>query len=76
ESLADYAERSQSFGLGLQLIEGRAALQKYFPMGGDQIVGGSLCPEDGQANPRLLSPAFARAAQAAGADVREHAPVL
>jgi len=31
ESLADYAERSQSFGLGLQLIEGRAALQKYFP---------------------------------------------
>ncbi|WP_199027272.1 FAD-binding oxidoreductase [Ralstonia sp. ASV6] len=76
ESLAGYAERSAGFGLGLQLIEGRAALQKYFPMGGDQIVGGSLCPEDGQANPRLLSPAFARAAQAAGADVREHAPVL
>lgn len=75
ESLASYAERTRDHGLGLQLIEGRAALRKYFPMGGEQIVGGSFCPEDGQANPRLLSPAFARAAQAAGADVRELAPV-
>ncbi|MFT3719489.1 NAD(P)/FAD-dependent oxidoreductase [Pseudorhodoferax sp.] len=74
-SLARYAERGNRHGLGLQLIEGRAALHKHFPMGSGQIVGGSLCPEDGQANPRLLSPAFARAAQAAGADVREHAPV-
>jgi sarcosine oxidase subunit beta len=75
ESLARYAERANDYGLGLQLIEGRAALQKCFPLSGEQIVGGSLCPEDGQANPRLVSPAFARAAQAAGADVREHAPV-
>ena len=75
ESLARYAELGNAHGLGLQLIEGRAALRAYFPMGGEQVVGGSLCPEDGQANPRLLSPAFARAAQAAGAEVREHAPV-
>ena len=75
ESLARYAELGNAHGLGLQLIEGRTALRAHFPMGGADVVGGSLCPEDGQANPRLLSPAFARAAGAAGADVREHAPV-
>ncbi|WP_019939258.1 FAD-binding oxidoreductase [Bordetella sp. FB-8] len=76
QSLVRYAEIAGEYGLQLQLIEGREALRKYFPMGGERLVGGSLCPEDGQANPRLLSPAFARAAQAAGADVRERAPVL
>ncbi|SCK22716.1 sarcosine oxidase subunit beta [Variovorax sp. HW608] len=75
ESLARYAERAKSHGLGLRLIEGASALRAQFPMGGEKIFGGSLCPEDGQANPRLLSPAFARAAEAAGADVRELAPV-
>lgn len=75
ESLSRYADRADEHGLGLQLIEGTAALRKYFPTAGPEVVGGSLCPEDGQANPRLLSPAFARAARSAGADVRELAPV-
>jgi sarcosine oxidase subunit beta len=34
-----------------------------------------LCPEDGQANPRLVSPAFALAAQRAGAQIFERSPV-
>ena len=38
---------------------------------GVAAVGGSLCPEDGQANPRLISPAFALAARRHGADIRE-----
>jgi len=38
-------------------------------------VGGSLCPGDGHANPRVVSPAFARAARAAGADIREQTMV-
>lgn len=38
-------------------------------------AGGSLCAADGAANPRLVAPAFARAARAAGADIREHTPV-
>ena len=75
ESLNRYAEQARDHGLGLQLIEGRSALRKFFPAVGADAVGGSLCPGDGQANPRLLSPAFAHAARAAGADVREHAPV-
>ncbi len=74
ESLARYYDKTRDCGLGLQLIEG-AALKKYFPVGGAQVVGGSLCPDDGQANPRILSPAFAVAARNAGAQVWEHTPV-
>ncbi len=54
---------------------GREALRKRYPWLGDAALGGSLCADDGQANPRLVAPAFARAARAAGADIREHAPV-
>lgn len=75
QALADYAERSKDYGLDLQLIEGRSALERHFPAVGGRIVGGSLCPEDGQANPRLIAPAFAHAARRAGADVREHTTV-
>lgn len=74
ESLARYAALTQDCGLGLQLLDG-AALKKRFPVGGAQVVGGSFCPEDGQANPRLLAPAFAMAARRAGAQVYEGAPV-
>ena len=41
------------------------------PWLGTAAVGASLCPLDGQANPRLVSPAFAMAARRLGADVRE-----
>ena len=74
ESLARYCDMTRDCGLGLQLLGG-AELRKRFPVGGAQVVGGSFCPGDGQANPRLLSPAFAVAAQRAGAQVFEHTPV-
>ncbi len=51
---------------------GRNAIRDEHPYLGDIVVAGSLLPEDGTANPRLLAPAFARAARAAGADIREH----
>jgi sarcosine oxidase subunit beta len=73
-SLEAYRERTLDFGLGLQLL-GRGALRERCPWLGDAAIGASLCPEDGHANPRLVSPAIARAAQAAGADVRERTPV-
>jgi sarcosine oxidase subunit beta len=38
-------------------------------------VGGSWCPDDGHANPRLVSPAFARAAQRLGANIRERTAI-
>ncbi len=40
---------------GLRCLE----LRRRFPWVGDIAVGASFCPEDGHANPRLVSPAFA-----------------
>ena len=72
--LEAYREAVRPYGLELELL-GREALRKRYPWLGEAAVGGSLCAEDGAANPRLVAPAFARAARAAGADIREHAPV-
>ncbi|MBP2301194.1 NAD(P)/FAD-dependent oxidoreductase [Azospirillum picis] len=73
-SLVAYRERSRGFGLDLEIIEGEA-FRRRWPALGERAVGGSLCPEDGHANPRLVSPAFARAAAALGAVVREQTAI-
>jgi sarcosine oxidase subunit beta len=69
-ALERYRAQSAAFDLGLQLIDS-TELRRRWPWLGPRAVGGSLCPEDGQANPRLVSPAFARAAERAGAQVLE-----
>lgn len=51
-------------------------LRARYPWIGEGAVGASFCAEDGQANPRLAGPAFALAAKAAGADIREKQDVL
>ncbi|NBA94684.1 FAD-binding oxidoreductase [Pseudomonas sp. R5(2019)] len=71
-ALRTYADASRGFGLGLQLLD-RSALRARFPWVGDVAVGASFCPDDGHANPRLVSPAFARAAKWQGAQVIEQA---
>ncbi len=73
--LEDYAERARDFDLTLEPL-GPAQIRARFPWLGDAIVGGSFCAEDGHANPRLVAPALARAAVAAGADIREGAEVV
>lgn len=74
EALHRYADSVRGFGLGLQLLD-YAELRARFAWVGDVAVGASLCPEDGHANPRLVSPAFARAAKQSGAQVFEQAEV-
>ena len=74
ESLESYRARSHGFGMDLQMLSA-AMLQERCPWLGRAAVGASLCPEDGQANPRLVSPAFARAARRLGADIREQTRV-
>ncbi|WP_298924778.1 FAD-binding oxidoreductase [uncultured Ramlibacter sp.] len=73
-SLQAYRERVREHGLDLHLITGRAFREAY-PWLGDRAIAGSFCAQDGHANPRLVSPAFARAAQAAGARVIERCEV-
>lgn len=74
-TLKAYARRTQAFDLQLQLLE-RRELRQRFPWVGDIAVGASYCPEDGHANPRLVSPAFAQAARRSGAQVHEQCTVL
>ena len=73
-ALEQYRETSRDFDLGLQLLSA-AQIQAQCPWLGSAAVGGSLCPDDGQANPRLVSPAFALAARRAGAQILERTAV-
>ncbi len=73
-ALVAYEEASRGFGMELQLLD-HAQLRARFPWAGDVAVGASLCAEDGHANPRLVSPAFASAARRAGAMTFEQAHV-
>ncbi|CAB3666243.1 NAD(P)/FAD-dependent oxidoreductase [Achromobacter pestifer] len=68
--LEAYRERTRGFGMHLDMLD-RRTLAKRFGWLGQDVAGASFCPEDGHANPRLVSPAFGRAASALGADVRE-----
>lgn len=73
-SLEAYRQRSRGFGMALQML-GSTTLRARYPWLGQRVVGGSWCPHDGHANPRLVSPAFARAAASFGADIREQTRV-
>lgn len=74
DALAQWAAMARQHGLATELIAG-AAFRQRFPWLGAAAVGGSFCPTDGHANPRLVSPAFARAARCAGAQIHEQTAV-
>ena len=69
-AIESYRDRTRGAGIRLHLLD-KEALRVRFPWLGPRVIAASLCSEDGHANPRLVSQAFARAAAAAGADVRE-----
>lgn len=68
--LEAYRDEAALHGLHLEITAG-TAFRRAHPWLGEQAIAGSFCAEDGHANPRLVSPAFARAAQAAGARIVE-----
>ncbi len=74
DALRDYARQVEGLGLDLQLITG-PGFRRAYPWLAERAIGGSWCPGDGHANPRLVSPAFSRAARAAGAQLIEHCEV-
>jgi sarcosine oxidase subunit beta len=73
-ALEAYRDTVRDLGVDLVLSSGES-FRRAHPWLGDQAVGGSFCAADGHANPRLVSPAFARAARAAGARVIEQCEV-
>jgi len=62
-------------GLGLEFLD-RSDIDRRFPWLGPDIIAATHCPTDGQANPRLVSPAFGMAARRAGATLVEGAEVI
>ena len=70
-----YADDARQQGLELEVLSG-AALRSRFPFLGHEVLAGSYSPHDGHANPRLVAPAFARAARRAGADIIENNRVV
>ncbi|MGO4566455.1 NAD(P)/FAD-dependent oxidoreductase [Rhizobium sp. 2YAF20] len=73
--IEEYARHARQLGLDLEII-GRNSLRERFPFAGGLAVAGSYSPNDGHANPRLATPAFARAATRDGATVVENCEVL
>lgn len=69
-----YARDALAYGLELEILNANA-LRDRFPYIGREAVLGSYAPHDGHANPRLVTPAFGRAARRAGARVEENAEV-
>ncbi len=73
-ALEDYARQAKDYDLDLELISGNA-LRARFPFLGPEVIAASFSPNDGHANPRLVAPAFGRAAARAGAQVFEDTEV-
>jgi sarcosine oxidase subunit beta len=73
-ALEDHARGAREFGFEPAILGANAA-RDLCPWLGVKVVGAALAPDDGQANPRLVAPAFARAARRAGAEIREQTRV-
>ncbi len=74
DKMEAYAAEARHAGLELELLSGNA-LRARFPFLGPEVMAGSYSALDGHANPRLVAPAFARAAIRAGAVVHENTKV-
>lgn len=73
-TMESYAAEARQVDLDLELLSGNE-VRARFPYLGPDVLAGSFSPLDGHANPRLASPAFARAAIRAGAVIHENTRV-
>ena len=69
-----FAADAKPWGLELEILS-RQELSRRYPWSGPEAIAASLSPDDGSANPRLVSPAFAQAAARLGAEIVEDTPV-
>jgi sarcosine oxidase subunit beta len=68
-TLEDHAREARPYGMDLQILD-QADVKHRWPWL-TQVVGASWSPRDGTANPRIATPAVARAAKALGAGIIE-----
>lgn len=74
-SLEVWAREARRHGVGCELLSSDM-LRWRFPWLGHGFPAASLCPADGQANPRIVTPLFARAARNEGATILEGRAVV
>lgn len=72
--IEEYAPKAREYGLNLQLMGG-SEVRRRCGWVNDKVTGASLSVECGQANPRLVTPAYVRSARRLGVHVREFTPV-
>ncbi len=72
--LEGYAKVSESYGLAIERL-GLAELKRRWPWLGERAVAATFSARDATANPRLATPAVARAAARHGVVIRENARV-
>jgi sarcosine oxidase subunit beta len=73
--LERYHERGHAGGLEIELL-GANEVRRRFPYLGPDVCGATWSKRDGTANPRLVTPAVARAARALGADIYPNTRVV
>lgn len=74
-AMEDYRDAAKPWGLDLEMLSGNVVRDR-FPFLSQDVLAGSWSATDGHANPRLVAPAFGRAARRAGARVVENAEVM
>ena len=74
-NIETYAREAKHYGLDLEILSGNM-LRARFPFLGPEVRAGSYAPLDGHANPRLVAPAFGRAAARAGAGLFENSEIV
>ncbi len=68
-------QHSQKAGLDVRLLNPEETRKLLPTLRKDlDILGATYCPSDGNANPLLVSKAYAKAAQKLGAQIQEHEP--
>jgi sarcosine oxidase, subunit beta len=71
ETIRRFAAAAEPFGLKVELLDRRETLRRW-PFLTCEVLAASWSWRDAVANPRLVTPAFARAALALGATIREN----
>jgi sarcosine oxidase subunit beta len=73
--LEAYQREGRAGGLAIELIDGNE-LRRRFPWLGEDVCGATWSKRDGIANPRLVTPAVARAASTLGAQIYTNTRVV
>lgn len=73
--MEDYRDKAAPWGLKLDILSGNEVRDR-FPWLSQKVLAGSWSEEDGHANPRLVAPAFGRAARRDGARIVENTEVV